>query len=127
MEKIKAGFRLCTITLLYVLFFVTQLVSVNVLTQHASIYIFSPKPSQPSATTERDQQTVQADDEEEAGVRLNKRFSNEAFINFIPAEWNTTSFTASPSFCTARTRLIFFEIIPGRLLRGPPSFPQVYS
>ncbi len=126
-EKIKAGFRLCTITLLYVLFFVTQLVSVNVLTQHASIYIFSPKLSQSSSATERDRHTVQADDEEEAGVRLNKRFSNKAFINFVPPEWDTMSFTVSPSFCTARTNLIFFEIVPDRLLLGPPSLYQIYS
>ncbi len=123
-EKIKAGFRLCTILVLYILFFVTQLVSVNERTQHASVFIYSPAfhflPAAPADDTLQADEIDQTD-EEDTGIRVNKRFSNKASITLSSFSILPAPLKRDNDFREVVVSLNFFRIIPNKLLRGPPT------
>lgn len=119
MEKIRNGFRLCIMLVLYLLFLVTQLVSVNAASQHASIYIFSSKFTQICANA-GEGKTILSGVEDDSGPRINKRFYYQTIITITPIEWSSLPLMGKRSFGTTGVTIFFFEVIPDRLLRGPP-------
>lgn len=117
-KKRKAVYKLCVVVVLHALFFVTQLISVNPVFQHASMFVFAGQATQIKQNASHKALQQEADNH---SVRLNKKFSNADFFE-MPAYCLTMArFYSVHVFTVALPdRHILPGFIGNKPLRGPP-------
>jgi len=120
-KGIKAGFRLCAIIILHGLFFVTQLISVNPFFQHASIFVFTQSVPQELKAKKLVDATGFQQESKNAGLRLNKKFSNTDFFELAPEPGNSPLLQYHIKTTSFLVRQTSEEPAAEKQLRGPPA------